>query len=254
VKTPQQTQRDGSLVLTENSRFLPPLPKGRGTDRQAGGGILSVMNLTDRMVKEHKRTVPLCYGPLVLCDNRRKIYMNNWGIFGVIFAPLCVVGIFSLLKKTTSSKTSFSNNFVVKFPPLFLGVGIAGMLVSSLVMVLLTLFSVERPHLIFYIAFTAVLIASLYIVLKTVFFKVIVNDTTITVYNILRPTYSFEVDEIVSATRQLKGDTMNSERIIIKTTSGKKLIIQSSQMSYEKFSSKIKKEVKKERLSGFIII
>jgi len=54
------TQGDGSIVLTENSRFLPPLPKGRGTDRQVGGGRLPTMSLTDRMVKEHKRTVPLC--------------------------------------------------------------------------------------------------------------------------------------------------------------------------------------------------
>ncbi len=181
--------------------------------------------------------------------------MENFAILGIILVPLCVLGIFSTLKTNrTNYKSNSSGCLILKFPKIFLWVGVAGVIVSAAIITMFTIFSTELPHLIFYIAFEAVFIASIFIILKTSLFKVVLQGNTITVYNVFKKTYSFEFKEIISAKRELKGDQFNSERIVIKTSSGKKFNVTSHQSNYNEFSKKIKTNVSREHLSGFIII
>lgn len=44
---------------------------------------------------------------------------------------------------------------------------------------------------------------------------------------------------------------MNSERIIIRTIDDKKLIVENTEIAYERFEKRIQSEVRSECLSGF---
>lgn len=91
----------------------------------------------------------------------------------------------------------------------------------------------------------------MYLIVKTLTFKVIVKDETITVFLPFRKTYSFNFSEITSVVRQTKKNRANSERIIIKTTINKKLIVESGAISYKRFVKKIQILVDNEYLKGF---
>ena len=88
-------------------------------------------------------------------------------------------------------------------------------------------------------------------IVKTLNFKVIVKEKKITVFSAFRKPYSFTFGEIVSAVRQTKKNQMKSERIVVKTVSGKRLIVESSEISYKRFAKKVQLEVRREYLVGF---
>ena len=113
-----------------------------------------------------------------------------------------------------------------------------------------TFLSNERPHFIFYVVFGLFLWLGTYLIVKTLNFKVIVKEKKITVFSAFRKPYSFTFGEIVSAVRQIKNQ-MKSERIVVKTVSGKRLIVESSEISYKRFAKKVQLEVRREYLVGF---
>ena len=86
----------------------------------------------------------------------------------------------------------------------------------------------------FYEAFISV---GVYMLVLTKKWKVIVKNDKIMVYPLIKGEYSFTCDEIVSMQRQVKKNRVKSERIVIKTNSKKKLIVESSHTSYFKFVS-----------------
>lgn len=114
-----------------------------------------------------------------------------------------------------------------------------------------TFLSDERPHLIFYVFFGLGIWLGTYLCVKTLTFKVVVKDEIITVFTAFKKPYSFTFDEIVSAVHQVKKNQMKSERIVIKTTNKKRLIVESGEVSYKRFAKKVQLEVKKEYLVGF---
>ena len=91
----------------------------------------------------------------------------------------------------------------------------------------------------------------MYLILKTLNFKVIVKGENITVFSTFRKPYSFTFNEIVSAVRQVKKNQVKSERIVIRTVDGRKLIVESVEISYERFAKRIQAEVRSEYLVGF---
>ena len=174
-------------------------------------------------------------------------------ILSAIFVPAIVMLVFSLLKKSniTLRKTMSDEHFTVMLPKIVLYIGIAADVVFGLVLVLFTFFSEELPHVIFYIIFGLFFWIGTYLILKTIRFRVIVRGEEITVFSILKKPYSFTFHEIVSAVRQVKNNQVNSERIVVKTTAGRKLIVESSEISYKRFAKKIRSTVAKDRLYGF---
>ncbi len=179
--------------------------------------------------------------------------MNIGGILTAIFVPACSILVLLEIKKTNrkTSKTMSDAHFIITIPKFVLIVGMACAVASIVVLLCFTFFSEEIPHTIFYITFGLFFWLGMYLVLKTLKFKVIVKGKEITVYSIFKKTYVFTFDEIISAVRQVKENQAKSERIVLKTKSGKKLIVENTEISYEKFLQKIKMEVKSEYLFGF---
>lgn len=174
-------------------------------------------------------------------------------ILSAIFVPACAMAVLSALQKSSNktSKSMTNEHFIVMVPKMVLMIGIACVLMSVIVLLGFTLFSNELPHMIFYLVFGLFLWLGTYLVLKTLKFKVIVKGKEIIVYSVFKKPYTFTFSEIISAVRQVKRNQMKSERIVVKTVSGKKLIVESTEISYKRVLQRIKSEVKSERLFGF---
>lgn len=179
--------------------------------------------------------------------------MNIGIILTSIFLPSFVSLLFSIIQKTKVkvSSTISDNNFTVYLPNIVLITGAMCVLTSLVVLLCFTFLSNELPHLIFYVVFGLFMWLGMYLIVKTLTFKVIVRGKIITVYSAFRRPYSFAFDEIVSVVRQVKKNQTKSERIVIKTTNGEKLIVENTEVSYKRFEKKIQSEVKGDYLVGF---
>lgn len=179
--------------------------------------------------------------------------MNIGIILSAIFIPASVMTLFSVLQKSNvkTSKTMTDKQFVVMIPIFVLIIGITCDLMSVMILLGFTLFSQKFPHIIFYIVFGLFLWLGTYLVLKTLKFRVIVKDKEITVCSIFAKPYTFTFNEIISVQLQVKKNQVKSERIVIKTVFGKRLIVESTEISYKRFLQRIKSEVKSEYLVGF---
>ena len=142
-------------------------------------------------------------------------------------------------------------NFTVMIPSIVMIIGAMCALMSLSVLLGFTFLSDELPHFIFYVVFGFLFWIGMYLIVKTLTFKVIVKEGKVTVFSAFRKSYSFTFDEVVLAVRQVKKNQMKSERIVIKTESGKRLIVESSESSYKRFSKIVQLEVKKECMVGF---
>lgn len=171
----------------------------------------------------------------------------------IIFLPACVALAFFIMQKaeTKTSNTRSDEDFTVILPSIVAMVGGIEALTSLAVLLGFTFLSDERPHFIFYMVFGFGYLLGMYLIIKTLTFKVIVKKKKVTVFSSLKKPYSFTFDEVVSAVRQVKKNQIKSERIVIKTTSGKRLIVESSEISYKRFAKKVQLEVRKECLVGF---
>ncbi|MBR3592585.1 MAG: hypothetical protein IKL46_07000 [Clostridia bacterium] len=185
--------------------------------------------------------------------NRKDDSVGVKTILIIIFLPACVALIFSIIQKTKikSNKTMSDKNFTLTLPNIISVVGAMCAVMSIIILLLFTFLLNKPPHTIFYIAFGLFFWLGMYLIVKTLTFKVIVKDETITVFLPFRKTYSFNFSEITSVVRQTKKNRANSERIIIKTTINKKLIVESGAISYKRFVKKIQIIVDKEYLKGF---
>lgn len=171
----------------------------------------------------------------------------------VIFVPLSVLLFFAWLKVRRSETADNPGNegFIVRLPSVIVGLGIAGNLGVTVIVVGFTLFSEKVPHAIFYVVFGLGAWLYWYLILKSLRFRVIVKGDDITVHSILARPHSFTFDEIVSAVRQVKKNRVKSERVVIKTRSGKKLIVETPEISYRRFVNQIITKVPGEYLHGF---
>lgn len=142
-------------------------------------------------------------------------------------------------------------NFTLSIPNIVLVIGAMCAVMSIVVLLLFTVLSSELPHMIFYMVFGLFFWLGIYLIVKTLSFKIIVKGEKITVFSPFRKAYSFHFSEITSVIRQTKKNKANSERIVIKTTTNKKLIVESTEISYKRFLKKIQIVVKSEYLKGF---
>ncbi len=174
-------------------------------------------------------------------------------ILSAIFVPACVMLIFSVIQKagTKKSKTMSDENFTVMIPSIVLIIGTMGALMSTVVLLCFTFLSDELPHFIFYVTFGLFFWIGMYLILKTLTFKVIVKGEKITVFSAFKNPYTFTFSEIVSVVRQVKKNQAKSEKLVIKTADGKKLIVESLEISYKRFAKKVQLEVNNEYLVGF---
>ena len=170
-----------------------------------------------------------------------------------ILVPASVSLIFSIMEssKVKISKKMTDENFIVTIPSVVIIIGAMAAFMSCTVMLYFTFFSDEVPHPIFYVIFGLLFWVGIYLIIKTITFKVIVQGNKITVFSAFKKPYSFTFSEIASAVRQVKNNQKKSERILIKTSSGKRLIVENAEIGYKRFAKRIQSEVKKELLVGF---
>lgn len=178
-----------------------------------------------------------------------KIYL----ILSATIVPTFVMLIFSFVNRLNANvpKRATDNRFIIEFPRLYFTIGVICVIIFSVAIICFTIFSQELPNVIFYAVYGFFVLVGIYIALRALKSKVIVNDTKITVYRIIFKPYDFLFSDIVSVKRQKRNNQMKSERMVIRTRDGKKLIVESSQISYKRFLKRIKSEVKSELLVGF---
>ncbi|WP_141720221.1 DUF6560 family protein [Massilioclostridium coli] len=174
-------------------------------------------------------------------------------ILFIIFLPVCLPLAFLSTHKSENKpgKAISDDNFTVSIPSTVIIIGILCNITSCAVLLGFTFFSKELPHFIFYCIFGLFFWLGIYLILKTLAWKVVIKGEKITVFSFFKKPYSFTFSEISSVVRQVKQNQVNSERIVIKTITGKKLIVENMEISYNRFAKKIQMQVKKEKLIGF---
>lgn len=179
--------------------------------------------------------------------------MEVLSILATIIIPICVTIVFLKIKNSNNmmSKNMTDDNFTILVPSMVKTIGVSLIIVSFVIISLFSFTSDELPNIIFYIVFSLFIVQGTYMILKTDNFRIDVNDNIITVCTILKKQYTFTFNDICSAKRQTKQNKTNSERIVIKTTSNKKLIVESTETSYDRFLKKIKQNVDYKHLQGF---
>jgi hypothetical protein len=181
----------------------------------------------------------------------------------IIYAILMPITIRYFFVKARESKAEAGQpmsdeDFIIRLPMNFFAIGVAGTILFGTIMLGFTLFPNEPPDeseltgmILFYIVFGGFLWLCVFLALKTVKFKVVVKGDKITVYSMLIKPYSFMFSEIVSVFREVKYNQLKSERMVIETITGKTLIVESAEISYERFLRRVKSDVRSEFLEGF---
>ena len=141
--------------------------------------------------------------------------------------------------------------FIIFLPKIVAIIGLIGSLLAFVVFIVFVFFSQQKLNWIFYFVFSIMFGVGAYLVLKTSRFKIVINKNIIKVTPVLSKNYCFTFQEIIFAERQIKNNKTNSERIILKTRYGKKLIVENTEVSYERFLRRITSEVNSRFLKGF---
>ncbi len=174
-------------------------------------------------------------------------------VFSCIFIPAAVSLAFSMIQKATvkCSKTVTNKSFVVMNSYIMTAIGALDAIACVIVLLAFTFTSEELPHLVFYIVFGLFFWFGIYIVVETLCFKVIVKNKTITVCKKFRKPFTFTFDDIVFAVRKVSRNRYKTEKIEIKTNSGKKVTVENNEISYYRLMNRIKEEVNAKFLHGF---
>ncbi len=147
-----------------------------------------------------------------------------------------------------------SKSFTVCAPKEAGVVGVVGVLVFGLFIVLSPFMWPDEPaenRTIFYVIFGTAVILCAYLLVKSLRFRVVVKKEKITVIPLLSKTYTFTFDDIETVKRQVKNRYKGkAERVIIYTKYDKKVIVDSSYVSYEKLVERIIESVEKAKLTG----
>lgn len=179
--------------------------------------------------------------------------MNIGIVLAAVLLPPCLALVLSVIQKSgikVSNKMT-DENFVVMLPNAVFAIGAMCTLGYLVVLLGFTFLSDERPQLIFYVVFGLFIWLGVYLMVKTLTFRVVVKGKNITVFSPFRRPYSFTFSEIVSAVLKVKRNQLKSEGVLIKTTTGKRVLVESSEISYRRIVKKIQLEVDDERLVGF---
>jgi len=174
-------------------------------------------------------------------------------IISVIIGPLFVISVFSLIQRLSQKvKTLDNRNLVIEFPKVIAFIGALFDIVIIIVMICFTCFAKKTSNYeFFYIIMAFFIWIGFYLIFKTLTFKIVINDLNIIAYSAFRKPYQFTFYNISSVQRQVKGNRVGSERIIIKTDIGRKIIIESSAIGYKEFKKKIRNNVDSVILKGF---
>lgn len=113
----------------------------------------------------------------------------------------------------------------------------------------------NKSDIIFYLVFGAFVLIGVIASIKILKFKLVfqLNKKTITVYPVILKLYSFSVDDISCIKRQTKKryQMLDAERVVITVKGHRRVIVDSSYVSYRKFVENLIEIVDKSILVGF---
>ena len=145
-------------------------------------------------------------------------------------------------------------NFTVRAPQVAMMVGILGVMVFGFLIVLSPFMwpnESAKNRIVFYVIFGLAVALSAYLIVKTLRFRVVVKNEKITVTPLLSKTYTFTFSDIETVQRQVKNRYKGkAERIIIRTKQGKRIVVDSSYVSYGKLVERVIDSVETSRLPG----
>ncbi len=178
-------------------------------------------------------------------------------IVAAVLVPTCVMGAFAVLISIRNKKTEkmTDDNFTVQLPGMVAVIGAISTLMCAILIIGFTVSSGGKPsvyvYVVFYAVFALFIWGGLHLVLKTAFFRVRVNGDQLAVSDVLKRSYTFTFGEIISVKRQVKKNRVKSERLVIRISNGKKLIVESAEIGYKILAKRIQLEVDSELLTGF---
>lgn len=181
--------------------------------------------------------------------------MSSWFSVSLVLVPTYILIAFFFVRRHTNRikiKKRSAENFVVEFPEAVAIIGLADVLVFTVMTIGVTI-AEGHPHYLLYVCMALFLVAPLHVIKKTWSYRVVVQNNTLTVFSAFRKSYVLTFDEIKMAKRRTssKYQKVETETTVIKTTSGRRFVIDCVQIKYIKLLDKIQKEVPAERLIGF---
>ena len=182
-------------------------------------------------------------------DENRLLYI----IIFAFFVSGAVTLAFALVHKSKSKadKTMTDREFVMRFPWVITAIAVSG-LVCFLAMMIVTALTSEKTseYIAGFAVFGLFLILGVILLLKAVLFKVVVSGEKITSHDCFRKPFEFTLGDIASVVRKTKNNPL-AEKMIIRTNTGKKLVVEGMTTSYERLLKRIESEVSADRLKGF---
>ena len=180
-----------------------------------------------------------------------------WAVAFAITMPTVLTFVFTAIRNAKSNPRGgiTDQEFVVKYPRIIAWIGFVGNAILVAVGIILTLYWSGKANttsfVLFYVVFGLFILLGTYLVLKCLIFRIDVSGEQIKAHNLFRRPHTFSFNDIDSAEVQIKVSNINPERIIIRTTSGKKIIAESMAKSYDRIVKRVKEEVPSERLKGY---
>ncbi len=180
-----------------------------------------------------------------------------WAIAFAITMPTVLMFVFTAIRNAKSNphREMTDQSFVVKLPKMIAGIGLAGDVILVIVTIILTIYwsgkANYKSFIVLYAGFGLFSLLYIYFTLKGLIFRVVVSGENITVYDIFRLPRRFTFREIDSAEVIITGGQINPEQLVIRTSAGKKIVVEGMAVEYDRLVKRVKEEVLPERLKGY---
>ena len=164
----------------------------------------------------------------------------------VIIAVLSFVIIKCLSNKANKKMTDGS--FVMSLPKGILVLGVANILITLMILLGVIFFDEDNSlgDILFVFCFSGTMLCvSIYLIAKTLLYKIVIEGNEITVYSIIRRTYSINFEEITCA--KIRQFGRGGEGITIATAS-KKFSVDNTFIEYERFVKLIHRKVNRKKI------
>ena len=161
--------------------------------------------------------------------------------------------IFDWLHSNNKKKGKrFTDRKFVVYPPETVSyLGFLNLIPSIAIMVACVLDNTAKHHLAAICVVSVYVLFAIYLIILPISKQVYVNETKITVRSAFRKSYSFQFSDIAIAKRQVKNNRVKSERIVVVTTTKKRVVVENAYIAYDRFLKRVMEEVPSNRLDGF---
>ena len=173
-------------------------------------------------------------------------------IVTAVLIPVVVSALLTKLQRdgAKEDQNATDTDFTMRLPGIVFWIGFLCTLLGTVFLVLLLLTEDEGGILEAILGACAMICLGAILMLYACMFRISVKDERITVRALLKKPYSFTFREIESVTRDIESRGGQVESLTIRTSTGKKLKVESIFISYPRLFARIQQEVDSARLSN----